>query len=129
MSSLSNRWVSKNGNNLFYDRAAKMTLFIGLVGYVLMGISYQYEFSSFVGHTFLTILIGIGSIGYYGLMMMSIIETFYPLSSLLIGNLLSVGASLYSALASGLNMFTDYNTYFILAAIGFLPFIYVAVTY
>lgn len=103
MSSFSNFWVSKNGTFALCDRVAKFTLLVGLIGYTLMGFCYQYKFSSFVGHIFLAIFIGIGSIGYYGLMFMSIIETFYPLSSLLIGNLISVGASLYSALASGLN--------------------------
>lgn len=106
MSSLSNLWVSKNGTFVLCDRVAKVTLLVGLVGYTLMGFCYQYEFTAFTGHIFLAIFIGIGSIGYYGLMFMSIIETFYPLSSLLIGNLISVGASLYSALASGLDEYT-----------------------
>lgn len=40
-----------------------------------------------------------------------------------------MGASFYSALASAINLFTGYNSFFTLAIVGFLPFVYVAVTY
>ncbi len=42
MSFVSNRWVSKRGTFLFYDRAAKITLLVGLIGYFLMGLSYEF---------------------------------------------------------------------------------------
>ena len=98
--------VVKTGNFVAYDRAAKAMVLMGLLGYVLMGFCFHYQLQSFIGYIFLMIFIGAGSIGYYGLIYMSIIETFYPLSSLLIGNILIVGASFYSALASSLNLFT-----------------------
>jgi len=74
-------------------------------------------------------IIGVGSIGYYGLMLLSLMESFYPLSSLLIGNLICVGASLYSALSTAMGEFLEINVFFIMAAVTFLPFIYLCVTY
>jgi hypothetical protein len=129
MAVLCHKWISKSGSFVPYDRAAKLMICMGLVGYILMGVCYQFQFSSFVGHLFLAMFIGIGSIGYYGLTYMSIIETFYPLSSLLIGNLLIVGASFYSALSSALSFVTEFNAFFLQAVVGLLPFLYVAITY
>lgn len=104
MSSMTSKWISnKTGTFKFYDVTAKITLLIGLVGYVLIGICVDFQVTSVPGYIFLAIFIGIGSIGFYGLMFMSLIETFYPLSSLLIGNIVVVGASLYSALAFALD--------------------------
>jgi hypothetical protein len=79
-----------------------MTIFFGVIGYVLMGLCYSFKFQSLVGYIFVMIIIGVGSIGYYGLVFLSLTESFYPLSSLLIGTLICVGASLYSALATSL---------------------------
>jgi hypothetical protein len=75
------------------------------------------------------IIMGIGSIGCYGLMLLSLIESFYPLSSLLIGNLICVGASLYSALSTAMGEFLGINVFYVMAAVTFLPFIYLCVTY
>jgi hypothetical protein len=108
---------------------SKATLLVGVVGYVIMGVCINYNFRSFVGYLFLMVIIGIGSIGYYGLMFLSLIETFYPLSSLIIGNLMVVGASIYSALAAAMGMYLDINIYYSLAAVTLLPFLYLAVTY
>jgi hypothetical protein len=106
-----------------------VTLLIGIVGYVLIGMCVMLGYKSFVVYLFLMIIIGIGSIGYYGLMFLSLIETFYPLSSLLIGTLIVVGASLYSALATAIGMYMGFNIYFTLAAVTLLPFIYITTTY
>jgi len=65
--------VVKTGNFVAYDRAAKCLILLGLIGYVVMGFCVRYHFSSFIGYIFLVIFIGIGSIGYYGLIYMSII--------------------------------------------------------
>lgn len=94
-----------------------------------MGICYEMKLASFVGYIFLMIIIGIGSIGYYGLMLLSLIESFYPLSSLLIGNLICVGASLYSALTTAIGEFLEINVFYVMAAVTFLPFLYLCVTY
>jgi hypothetical protein len=106
-----------------------VTLFVGIIGYVLMGICYDFKFNSFVGNIFMMIIIGIGSIGYYGLMFLSLIETFYPLSSLLIGNLIVVGASIYSALTTAIGMYMNINIYYVMAAVTLLPFCYLSITY
>lgn len=129
MSGIISHWITESGTFTIYDRMSKATLFVGIVGYVLMGVCITYNFRSFVGYMFLMVIIGIGSIGYYGLMFLSLIETFYPLSSLIIGNLIVVGASIYSALSTAMGMFLPINIYFSLAAITFLPFLYVAFTY
>ena len=129
MSGITTDWVGKTGTFKFYDTTAKITLFIGLVGYVFMGICVYFQVTSLVGYILLVIFIGIGSIGFYGLMFMSLIETFYPLSSLLIGNIIVVGASLYSALAFAIDQYTDFNSFYVLTAVGFLPFIYVCLIY
>jgi len=130
MSGITSQWVSdKKGTFRYYDLTAKSILLIGLIGYTLMGICVQFEITSVAGYIFLAIFIGIGSLGFYGLMFMSLIETFYPLSSLLIGNIIVVGASLYSALAFALDQYTDFNSFFILTAVGFLPFLYICFTY
>lgn len=65
--------VVKTGNFVAYDRAAKSMILMGLIGYVLMGFCFHYDFQSFTGYIFVVIFIGVGSIGYYGLIFMSII--------------------------------------------------------
>ncbi len=102
MSGIVSNLVAKSGNFKVYDIASKLTLLVGIMGYILIGACYQFKFKSFVAYIFVMIIIGIGSIGYYGLVLLSLVETFYPLSSLLIGTLICLGASLYSALATGL---------------------------
>jgi hypothetical protein len=129
MSGIISHWISESGTFTVYDRMSKATLLVGVVGYVLMGVCLTFGFRSFVGYLFLMIIIGIGSIGYYGLMLLSLIETFYPLSSLIIGSLIVVGASLYSALSTAMGMYLGINVYYSLAAVTLLPFVYLAVTY
>lgn len=82
-----------------------------------------------MGYIFLMIIIGIGSIGYYGLMFLSLIETFYPLSCLLITTLMVVGASIYSALTTAMGLYFAINIYYIMAGVTLLPFLYVSITY
>jgi hypothetical protein len=129
MSGIISHWISESGTFTIYDRISKITLFVGILGYLLMGICFEYKFQSFVGYLFLMIIIGIGSIGYYGLMFLSLIETFYPLSSLLIGNLIVVGASIYSALATAMGLYSNFSIYYILTAVTLLPFGYISITY
>ena len=48
---------------------------------------------------------------------------------MIIGSLITVGASLYGGLTTSLGQFLNINIYFIMAAITFLPFIYVCFTF
>lgn len=73
LSPINSRMVSKSGTFTLYDRIAKLILFISLIGYVIIGLCYMYNLFSMVGYVFLVGFIGIGSIGFYGLMFMSII--------------------------------------------------------
>jgi hypothetical protein len=73
MSYLINTYVAKSGKLSLYDRISKFILLIGILGYVLIGVCYQFKVDSFAGYAILMIFIGIGSIGYYGLMFLSMI--------------------------------------------------------
>lgn len=73
MSGVCNWQVKKNGDFSTFDKISKLLLFMGLVGYFIMGLCYSYEFDSFVGYIFIVIFISLGSIGFFGLMFMSII--------------------------------------------------------
>lgn len=99
-------YILESGNFKIYDRISKFILSIGIVGYVIMGICFTFEFKSFTGYMFLMVIIGIGSIGYYGIVLLSLIETFHPISSLLICNLIVLGASIYAALATSLSLYS-----------------------
>jgi len=129
MSILINIYVSRSGKLNLYDRISYAILFMGMLGYVLIGVCYQYKVSSIVVYVFLMIFIGIGSIGYYGVMFLSLVETYHPINSLIIGSIITAGASLYGGIANSLGEFTGFNIYYILAAITFLPFIYVCLTF
>ena len=94
-----------------------------------MGVCYQTGYSNFPVFVILMVLIGVGSIGYYGLVFLSLTESYYPLSSLLIGTLICVGASLYSALATALGSLPFFNPFFVLAAVAFLPWVYLLITF
>ncbi len=98
--------ILESGSFKIYDRISKIILCIGVIGYVLMGVCFSYQFKSFTGYIFLMVIIGIGSIGYYGLVLLSLIETFHPISSLLICNLIVLGASIYAALATSLGLYS-----------------------
>ena len=73
MSGVCNRQVKKNGDFSFFDKISKLLLFMGLVGYFIMGLCHSYELDSFIGYIFIVIFISLGSIGFFGLMFMSII--------------------------------------------------------
>ena len=73
MSGFINNYVSRNGKLYIYDNISYIILFIGMIGYVIIGICYQYKIASLVVYIFLMIFIGIGSIGFYGLMFLSLV--------------------------------------------------------
>ena len=76
------------------------------------------------------ILIGIGSIGFYGLVFMSMIESLYPLPSVLIGTILVVGASAYSFCCLGIFYINQsVNIYFCMAITLCLPWLYFLLSY
>lgn len=75
-------------------------------------------------------LIGAGTLGYYGVIFLSLIETMHPIRSLMIGTLIAFSASLYSALINAMIDFVKgVNPYFLMGAATFLPFVYLAVVY
>lgn len=65
--------ILESGSFKIYDRISKIILSIGIVGYILMGVCFAFQFKSFTGYIFLMVIIGIGSIGYYGLILLSLI--------------------------------------------------------
>ena len=73
MSGVCNKQVTQTGTFTPFDRMSKLLLFMGLVGYTVMGLCHQYELDSFVAYIFVVVFIGMGSIGFFGLMFMSII--------------------------------------------------------
>jgi len=66
-------WDTESGTFKYYDIISKITLLIGIIGYALMGLFFSIGFSSFEVYILLMVLIGIGSIGYYGFVFLSIV--------------------------------------------------------
>ena len=127
---LLNQVMAKVGSFRPYDRFVRMTMGVGLAGYIIMGVCYDSQVTSFTGYCFLMVMIGVGSVGFYGVTFLTLVESYYPLSSLLIGNLLAVGASIYSALATAMGEYIRFmNPYYSMAAICALPFIYLHITF
>ena len=102
MSALINKYVARSGKLSLYDRISKFILLVGVLGYVLIGVCYQFKVNNFAWYIFLMIFIGIGSIGYYGVMFLSLIESYYPINSLVIGSIITVGASIYGGLTNSI---------------------------
>lgn len=77
------------------------------------------------------IIIGIGSIGFYGLIYLSLLETLHPLPPLIIGTIISAFASVYSALIDGVIIFINesYYYYYIMTLTSVLPWLYLVLTY
>lgn len=44
MSGIISHWISESGTFVIYDRISKITLFVGIIGYVLMGVCLDYKF-------------------------------------------------------------------------------------
>ena len=79
---------------------------------------------------FLVFLIGVGSIGFYGLNFLSLIESLYPVPVLLIGTLVAAFASVYSALSLSINqMYPSINPYFSISIVLFFPLVYIVLCY
>lgn len=75
-------------------------------------------------------LIGAGTLGYYGVIFLSLIETMHPIPSLMIGTLIAFSASLYSALINAMvNFIKNVDPFFLMGAATFLPFVYLAIIY
>ena len=72
MSVVISKHVGSSGSFRFYDCFSKVTLGFGFLGYIVIGICYLYQFTSFVLYIFLMIFIGIGSMGYYGFAFLSL---------------------------------------------------------
>jgi hypothetical protein len=76
------------------------------------------------------IFIGIGSLGFYGLTFLSLLESLYPIPSLLISTILILGASCYSLASEGLvYIYYEINPYFSIASILILPWLYFILAY
>lgn len=58
------------------------------------------------------------------------IESIYPVPALLVGTLISVGASIYSILSLSVSqVFPSINAYFSISAVTILPWIYYVTTF
>ena len=44
MSGIISHWISESGTFVIYDRISKITLFVAIVGYILMGVCLDYKF-------------------------------------------------------------------------------------
>lgn len=82
-------------------------------------------------YVFAVILIGIGTIGFFGLAYLSIIESMYPIPSLLIGTVIALFASVYSIISLAVSqLFPTYiNPYFSIAAVTIMPWLYYVITF
>lgn len=76
------------------------------------------------------ILISIGTIGFFGLAYLSIIESMYPVPVLLVGTIIVLFASLYSIISLAVSqLFPIINSYYSLALVSFLPLVYYITTF
>lgn len=104
---------------------------MGILGYIGLGICLQNGYYNFGLFIFLMAIIGIGSVGFYGLIFLSLLESLYPLPPLIIGTIISVFASVYSVLINGLTLYINqsYFYYYLMAIVSFLPWVYLVITY
>jgi hypothetical protein len=90
---------------------------------------YSFQINSFGAYIVLMIILGIGNLGSFGLMFLSFIETLYPINSLIIGTIIAVGASIYSALIQSLSSIYFMNIFYFMSIGLVLPWLYITIVY
>ena len=76
------------------------------------------------------IILGVGSIGFYGIVFLSLAESLFPVPVLLVSTIIIAFASLYSIAALSLNkIFPQINYYFNMSIVIFLPLVYILLAY
>lgn len=59
MSGVISHWISESGTFVIWNMFSKITLFVGIISFVLMGVCLDYRFESFVGNFLLMIIFSI----------------------------------------------------------------------
>lgn len=123
------RLTAKNGSSWWNDITFKIVISLTLLGYLILGILYSKNITQNWIYILTMIILGVGNLGSFGLVFLSFIETLYPINSLVIGTIIAVGASFYSALIQGLSNIYFMNVFYFMTIGLFLPWIYILVVY
>ena len=76
------------------------------------------------------VFIGIGSLGFYGIVFFSFLESLCPIPSLAIGAIMAICSDLYSFASLGINSINpEVSIYFSIGIMVLLPWVYLVVAY
>jgi hypothetical protein len=121
--------TAKKGTSWWNDIIFKFVMTLSLIGYGIMGMIYCLNLMSYWVYVLVVILLGIGNLGFFGLVFLSFIETLYPINSLIIGTIIAVAASFYSTLITALSDLYFINVFYVMGLSLILPWVFVVIVY